>query len=87
MEEIIKEIGKMDCLMELELYKHLNILIREIGRKENHIRKADILGMMENFMKENMIWVKNQGRVYINFMMVKSIKVNGKMVNNMVKVH
>jgi hypothetical protein len=38
-------------------------------------------------MKESMTWVKNQEKVYINFMMVKYIKVSGKMVNNMVGVH
>ena len=47
--------------------------------------KENILGLMENIMKDSMSMIKNKGSVSINGLMVNDMKDNGLQENNMEK--
>jgi hypothetical protein len=59
--------------------------MREILKIVNHIYLDYALGLMEDTMKESMIWARKMGWVSIDFKMGGSTMENGKMEDKMGK--
>lgn len=59
--------------------------MRGILKIVDHIYQAYAAGLMEDIMKGNMIWVRKMELVNIDFKMVESMMVNGKMEGKMGK--